>query len=67
MTKDAGLRIRIENDARRAFVDACRAEGKVASQVLREFIRDYIGRYRPARQPELFSAQEPKSNYETSR
>lgn len=67
MAKDAGLRIRIENDTRRDFVDACRAEGKVASQVLREFIRDYIGSHSRTQQPDLFSAEEPKSNYEVSR
>lgn len=41
--KDAGLRIRIERDLREEFVEACQNDGKSAAQVLREFIRDYVG------------------------
>lgn len=42
--KDAGLRIRVQRELRDKFVEACRAQDKPAAQVLREFMRDYIGR-----------------------
>lgn len=53
-TKDAGLRLRVEREIREEFIDACRAEGKTAAQVLREYMRDYIARNRAAAQRELF-------------
>ena len=53
-TKDAGLRLRVEREIRQEFVEACRAEGKTAAQVLREYMRDYIARNRAAAQRELF-------------
>jgi hypothetical protein len=44
MTKDAGLRIRVQRDLRDRFLDVCRAQDKPAAQVLREFMRDYVNR-----------------------
>jgi hypothetical protein len=52
-TKDVGLRLRLENDLRREFVDMCRAEGKPAAQVLRAFMRGYVIRNRAASQRDL--------------
>jgi len=43
--KDAGLRIRVERGLREAFVDACRAEDRHASDVLRDFMRHYAERH----------------------
>ena len=54
-TKDAGLRLRVEREIRQEFVEMCRAEGKTAAQVLREYMRDYITRNRAAAQQELFT------------
>lgn len=51
-TKDVGLRIRVERSLRKRFVEACQSDDKPAPQVIREFIRDYVGRHpsvRPAR------------------
>jgi hypothetical protein len=45
MTKDSGLRIRVQRDLRDSFLDACRAQDKPAAQVIREFMRDYIERH----------------------
>jgi hypothetical protein len=53
-TKDAGLRLRVERELRREFIDICRAEGKAAAQVLREYMREYISRNRSAVQQNLF-------------
>jgi hypothetical protein len=51
--KDAGLRLRVERDLRHEFIESCRAEGKAAAQVLREYMRDYVARNRAASQQEL--------------
>jgi len=51
--KNAGLRLRVERDLREEFVETCRAEGKAAAQVLREYMRDYVARNRAAAQQEL--------------
>jgi antitoxin component of RelBE/YafQ-DinJ toxin-antitoxin module len=43
--KDVGLRIRIDRDLREQFVVACKAADKPASQVIREFMREYVALY----------------------
>jgi hypothetical protein len=53
-TKDAGLRLRVEKELRQEFVEACRATGKPAAQVLREFMRDFVTRERVMLQRPLF-------------
>jgi antitoxin component of RelBE/YafQ-DinJ toxin-antitoxin module len=40
--KNAGLRIRVEEALRDAFVEACQANHIPAAQVIRTFMRDYI-------------------------
>lgn len=42
LMKDVGLRIRIDRDLREQFVAACKADDKPASQVIREFMREYV-------------------------
>jgi hypothetical protein len=44
MTKDSGLRIRVQRDLRDRFLEVCRAQDKPAAQVLREFMRAYVER-----------------------
>jgi len=41
--KDVGFRIRIDRHLREAFLAACKAEDKPAAQVVREFMREYVG------------------------
>ena len=65
-TKGAGLRLRVEREIRQEFVEACRAEGKTAAQVLREYMRDYIARNRAAAQRELFADIEPREHLRLS-
>ena len=48
MSKDSGLRIRIERVLRDRFIEICREQDKPAAQVLREFMRGYIGKHKPA-------------------
>lgn len=59
--KDAGLRLRVERDLREEFVETCRAEGKAAAQVLREYMREYVARNRAAAQRELFATREARA------
>jgi hypothetical protein len=53
-TKDVGLRLRVEKDLRREFLEVCRASGRPAAQVLRDFMRDYVSKQRLALQGSLF-------------
>lgn len=40
--KDSGLRIRVERQLREKFLELCREQDRPASQVIREFMRDYV-------------------------
>lgn len=42
MTKDSGLRIRVERELRDKFLALCREQDRPAAQVIREFMRRYI-------------------------
>ena len=56
MTKDVGLRIRVDEKLRKDFVSACKSQDLTASQVLRAFMRQYVNEILPtANQPDLFS------------
>jgi hypothetical protein len=48
MSKDAGLRIRIDRLLRDRFLETCHAQDKPAAQVLREFMREYVADHDPA-------------------
>jgi len=45
MTKDSGMRIRIDRELRDRFIEICREQDKPAAQIIREFMRDYIQQY----------------------
>ena len=40
------------------FLTTCRNQDKPAAQVLREFMREYVAKYPPVEQRELFVAEE---------
>ena len=42
--KECGLRIRVDQELREEFVNACRSQDLTASQVIRHFMRRYIER-----------------------
>jgi hypothetical protein len=44
--KDSGLRIRVERELREQFLELCREQDRPASQVLREYMREYIQRHK---------------------
>ena len=56
--KDVAFKIRVEEELRRAFVDACRGEDRPAAQVIREFMRDFVQKKRQEMQPSLFDENE---------
>lgn len=52
--KDVGIRIRVEKELRQAFQEACVAESRHVSDVLREFMKAYAERSSHGRQSSLF-------------
>lgn len=40
--KDSGMRVRVEKELHEAFVQACRAQDRHASDVLRDFMRTFM-------------------------
>ncbi len=42
-----GLRIRVQRDLREQFLEVCRAQDKPATQVIREFMREYVAQHEP--------------------
>jgi hypothetical protein len=44
--KDAGMRIRVEQDLREEFIAACQTQHIPAAQVLRQFMRGYVEQVR---------------------
>lgn len=54
MVKDSGFRIRLDDNLRRNFLQACKQQDKSAAQVIREFMRRYVDRRVDTSQGELF-------------
>jgi len=55
MSQEVGLRIRLQNDLRRQFIDVCRIQDTTAAQVLRAFMRSYVDQHGASvRQGKLF-------------
>lgn len=48
LSKDVGLRIRVEKELREAFQAACLAENRHASEVLREFMHAFAEHHQQA-------------------
>jgi hypothetical protein len=45
VSKDSGLRIRVQRALRERFLEICRRQDRPAAQVIREFMRDYVARH----------------------
>ncbi len=54
MGKTAALRIRIEPDLHKKFLDTCKAQDVSASQVLREFMKQYVANHEATPQLDFF-------------
>lgn len=51
---ETGMRIRVDQKLRSEFVSLCRNEDKTASQVIRQFMRDYVESHYDNSQEDLF-------------
>ena len=54
MTKTAALRIRIDPKLHKRFIDTCKEHDIPASQVLREFMRQYVSTHEHSAQLDFF-------------
>lgn len=54
MVKTAALRIRIEPELHKKFLDTCKAQDVSASQVLREFMKQYVSNHERTPQLDFF-------------
>ena len=54
VTKEVGVRIRVEKELRVAFQDACKAERVTASDVIRTFMVNFVLRSQSGLQTSLF-------------
>ena len=54
MAKTAALRIRIEPELHKRFIDTCKAQDIPASQVLREFMKQYVSTHETTAQLDFF-------------
>jgi antitoxin component of RelBE/YafQ-DinJ toxin-antitoxin module len=61
VAKNAAIRIRVEPELHRKFLDACKAQNVPASQIIREFMRQYVIKKAPI-QTSLFDLLDPKIN-----
>ena len=57
MTKTSALRIRIEPGLHKRFLDTCKACDIPASQVLREYMKQFVYTHEHSAQPDLFIGQ----------
>ncbi len=60
--KEVALKIRVDEELRREFVNICRAGDMTAAQVVRHFMRDYIVQQRKGMQGNLFSHDSNKGS-----
>ena len=54
--KTSALRIRIEPDLHKKFLDTCKAHDVPASQVLREFMRQFVTSHEQSSQLDFFQS-----------
>ncbi len=59
MAKTAALRIRIEPDLHQEFLATCKAQDVPASQVLREFMKQYVAANERTPQLDIFQLASP--------
>jgi antitoxin component of RelBE/YafQ-DinJ toxin-antitoxin module len=62
MAKTAALRIRIEPNLHKSFLEACKAYDLPASQVLREFMKQYISTHEQTTQLDFFQQASSHAN-----
>lgn len=55
--KDIGIRIRVEKELREAFQEACVAENRGASEMLRAFMQAFVDQGHCGWQPDMLPVQ----------
>ncbi len=65
--KDVAFKIRIDEELRRVFVEACRDQDVPAAQVVREFMRKYVAERQAATSTEGISESEHASTRTSKR
>ena len=58
MNKTSALRIRIDPNLHHQFLEICKSQERPASQVIRDFMRQYVQLYGGGLQLELFNVSE---------
>lgn len=58
--KNVALKIRVEEELRKEFIEVCRSDDMTAAQVVRRFMREYITRNGGAVQGNLYKAAKKK-------
>lgn len=61
-SKDVGLRIRVEKELRADFQRACDEDERAASEVIRQFMREFVEQHANRRQQSLFAEQHKPEN-----
>lgn len=57
MNKSAGLRVRIEPELHRDFMQACHSQNLKAADVLREYVKQFVEKNGTGQQASLFGGQ----------
>lgn len=65
MTKSSAIRIRIDPELHREFLDVCKRLDVPAAQVLRQHIRKFVDEHANDDQVEMFGGQGNRRSYET--
>lgn len=65
MTKSSALRIRIDPELHREFLDACKRLDVPAAQVLRQYMRKFVDENRGDMQDDLFAGRDNSSGDQT--
>ena len=58
LSKDSGLRLRVDSDLRKEFLEACRSKDITAAQVLRAYMRKFVEENKDHTQRQLFNSME---------
>ena len=67
MNKESGFRVRVVESLRKEFLEACRMDDTTASQEIRRFMRDYVGKRGTKLQADLFSESVSDNDQRTNR
>lgn len=50
--EEASMRVRVSQDLHNQFITTCKVNDQTASQVIRSFMREYVGKYTSTSSPD---------------